>query len=380
MKSLAVKRFMLTWKSNYSYQNKFFVKLATIIDKIGGWFFSFKKQPALNPQKIKKILVVKLDNLGNCYLSLPLFHYLHRLNQTVIIDSLSLDSSRQFFENYPDINHCYSVQKRSGIFQGKLLRMIKENNYDLIIDARGYFSVALFGFLSQIPYRFGFAEEVGQFFYTDLFKINQNQHETVKYFNLLQSLGVVIDNWRPRLALNNFDSAKVDVFLNPAQKNIAIHPVASQPYKYWPLSYWQELISFLLEKKDGHIFLLGSSLDSDFIDKIKNKFPNYNDRLINCAGKFNLVETYVLISKANLFIGNDSVLGHLAGSLNIPTIILMNRAINRQRWSPLGEKSQIFIAPENNHYCQFDQCDFDCPNMVDIKPSDIIDYVTNLKS
>lgn len=380
MKSLAVKRCMLIWKSNYSYQNKFFVKLATIIDKIGGWLFFAKKRSTLDPQKIRKILVVKLDNLGDCYLSLPLFYYLRQLNQTVVVDSLSLASSRQFFENCPEVNHCYSVQKRLGIFQKKLLRTVKENNYDLIIDARGYFSVALFGFLSKIPQRFGFAEEVGQCFYTNLFQINQNQHETTKYFNVLQSLGITVDSWQPKLSLNNFDSTQVNAFLNSAPKVVVVHPVASQPYKYWPLAYWHELIGFLLEKKDCHIFLLGSSLDNDFINKIKDKFPNDNDRLISCAGKLNLVENYALISRSSLFIGNDSVFGHLAGSLVIPTIVLMNRAINRQRWSPLGQKSQVFVAPENNHCCQFDQCGYNCPNMVEIKPSVIIDYIANLET
>ncbi len=370
---------MPIWSHKYSYQNKVFLNLAKVIDLIGAWLLFFKTKPELSSQKIKKILVVKLDNLGDCFLLLPLFAYLQKLNSNVVVDSLSLTSSEIIFKNCSDINQCYSVDNRLDILKKRFRQKIKENNYDLIIDARGYFVVALFGFWLKIPHRFGFAEEVGQFFYTKLFYINQSRQQVCGYFKILAFLNIKIDEWQPRLVFKNCNNSFTGL-LEFGRKIIAIHPTASQSYKYWPLDYWFKLIDFLLKRyQDCQIVLLSGLGEKDFVDRLENKFLNYQSRLINLAGQLNLLESYYLISKASLFVGNDSVLGHFAGSFNLPTLILMNRAVNSQRWSPLGAKTKVFKALENEHQCLFDKCDYFCQNMVDVKPVEIINYIAELE-
>ncbi len=364
--------------SKYSYQNSLFVFLATIIDRFGH-FLVGRRLDNLGTDKINRILVIKLDNLGDCFLSLPLFNYLKRLNPTVSVDVLSLSASRAIFDYCPVINNRYFVNRRFNVLWFRMVKMVRGNRYDLIIDARGYWQAALLSLLSGARWRFGFTQEVGQFCYTHSFSAPTNQPEIKRYATLLDKLGIIVNEWQPRLDSSKIDQKRFADLVDDCSGIIAIHPTASLPYKFWPIDYWRQLLVFLRQHyPNTSIVIFGSRNDADFINGLLIKVADNSGKIISYAGQIDIVEAYYLISQAILFVGNDSVLGHFAGALERPTITIMNRAINSQQWSPLGRLTKVFVADDNGHQCCYDQCDYNCPNMVDIKPDSIIEYIRQL--
>ncbi len=364
-------------KMNYSYQNKLVIFTAYVIDLAGGLLFLRKNNKIYN-QSVRKILIVKIDNIGDCFLMSPLFTELKKINSGVKLDVLCLNASGDIFENNRSINKVFKINSDSFKDLFRVLKKIKEENYDIFIDARGYAKVALLGFCSGIKIRLGFLEEVLNFLYTNKIEYSRNAHESEKYSQLLSEFGIIdSDSWIPRLDLRS--DINVDNFKINGQV-LAIHPGASLAYKKWPIEKWVELLKRIInDNNDIDVVILGSKEEFKIAGKIVAGLPD--SRVTNLAGKMNIAQNYLFLSKCFIFIGNDSALGHLAGPQGIATITLMNSVIDKNRWRPLGTKVEVISGKNEEHRCLYDQCPYPCPNMDSITVEDVlkkVNYFINL--
>jgi len=94
---------------------------------------------------------------------------------------------------------------------------------------------------------------------------------------------------------------------------VAIHPTSSSPLKNWPLAKYKRVASYL------------KTLDFDPV--FVPEFPTLSDLA-------------AFIYESGFLIGNDSLLGHLASNLNIPTLMIADNKERMQLWRPgwlLGE-------------------------------------------
>ena len=342
---------------NYSYTNSLLQYLAYAVDAIGNLFFKFSDNK-IDKDKVKKIIFVKIDNIGDCFLTTPIFSELKKLNKNIIVDVLCLEASKEIFINNNSINSVICIKDRSlGRIMG-VRKIIADGDYNIFIDARGYARVALLGFLSGIKIRIGFMEEVLNCLYTHKLKFDKFRHESEKYGSVLKELGLSVkSNWVPRLNV-----VTPEIILEKFNKRIiAIHPGASLNYKRWPIENWINLLNLILQDEDVEIAVLGSKNENELGQKICKSLDS--NRVINLVGGMSISQAYGLISNCFLFIGSDSVLGHFAGAQSIPTIILMNSVIDESRWRPLGSKVKVISVENKEHKCLYDKCPYPCPNM-----------------
>ena len=89
---------------------------------------------------------------------------------------------------------------------------------------------------------------------------------------------------------------------------LAICTKSKEPVKNWPEANWLDLIQNL--KAKFSIIQLGDGREPTF--KGVHRY----------AGKLSMRESAAILSKANYFIGPDSLLMHIANGLNIPSTII----------------------------------------------------------
>ena len=89
---------------------------------------------------------------------------------------------------------------------------------------------------------------------------------------------------------------------------MAICTKSKEPVKNWSESNWSKLIQNL--KDNYSIIQLGDDREPTF------------EGVHQYAGKLSMRESAAILSKANLFIGPDSLLMHVANGLNIPSVII----------------------------------------------------------
>ena len=97
---------------------------------------------------------------------------------------------------------------------------------------------------------------------------------------------------------------------------LSIGPGAGRPRKMWPEDRFCRLIGALGSKFD-RIALLGSPSEMELCDSIAAKTG-----ATSLAGRLEITQTAALLAEAELHVGNDSALGHLAASQGCPAVAI----------------------------------------------------------
>ncbi len=351
----------------YAYKNKFVRLAAEAIDFLGGIFF-YTRPKIINKNEIKKILVAKLDNLGDCFLMTPLFEYLKK-NTRAEIDIICMAESAQIFLNNPNIKNVITLQNKSYGELRKVSKELRKNKYDLYIDARGEAFAALLGYFSKIKTCVGFEkEEWGSFFYTNQISYDRNKHETEKYRNILNIFNIEAKEWKPKIFEDEAEKIKIDEFIknNLPREFIAVSPGAGAKYKIWPTENYTDLMEKIANEDIYDIVLLGANNEIDICTDAAKNAP----KALIMAGKLSIRESYVLLSKARMWVGNDSFLAHVAASHNIKSIELMNASVDKKRWEALGDNTAVIVGKSKNHSCMYGN-EYPCQNMNEISVNQI---------
>jgi ADP-heptose:LPS heptosyltransferase len=120
---------------------------------------------------------------------------------------------------------------------------------------------------------------------------------------------------------------------------LALAPAANWVGKTWPLERFSQVAIRLLRNpgaplENGRLMVLGGREEANLARNLKEIVAR--GRLIDIAGKVDLLTAYACLKRARLFIGNDSGAMHLAAAAGVPTLGLFGPSDERQ-YAPYGE-------------------------------------------
>ncbi|MPQ48577.1 glycosyltransferase family 9 protein [Marinifilum sp. N1E240] len=116
---------------------------------------------------------------------------------------------------------------------------------------------------------------------------------------------------KEKMDANVFSSLKGD-----KSKLVTLVPSAAWIMKRWPVSHWQKLVSLLPD----YNFMILAGPDDVFCSEIEKEAP---EKILNLAGKTNLLESCYLTQKSNLVISGDTGFLHAADKFNVKALSLM---------------------------------------------------------
>lgn len=129
---------------------------------------------------------------------------------------------------------------------------------------------------------------------------------------------------------------------------LALAPAANWVGKTWPAERFAQLARQLLGEAGplagGRLMLLGGPEDERVISAIRRSIPR--EKLIDIAGKADLLTVYAALKRVRLFIGNDSGLMHLAAAAGAPTVGLFGPSDDRL-YAPWGAKTRVVRGPRD---------------------------------
>ena len=332
-----------------------------------------------------KILVIRLGAIGDIIRTVPAVLYLKRNIKDLKLSWIAEDWAANLLINHPDIDRLYIVprKKYSKIFQ--ILKQIKKDNFDYLLDFHGILKSGLISYLSGIKKRIGYPKENCKEF-NHLFNniktspIPESVTRIEKNFNLIKPL--IPDYKIPDKLETNFfiDQMKI-CFINDFYNNlkgydffIGINPCTSKSgeYKEWPIIYYKELIKKFHKKVNNKVAFIVTWGPDEYkkIEPLKN-CPN-----TFLAPKTDMKELMVLISKLNLFITGDTGPMHLASTLNIPILALFgpsDSGVNRP-WgkSNIVVKVDVGCNPCRNKKCTKLTCQWE------LKPEIVLENLINI--
>ena len=286
----------------------------------------------LELHSIKKILIVAHLGIGDCVFFMPVIRNLivHLPGAEITIVTHNRIIADIIIHHFPETKVIEkNFQKIPLLKRLYLYNKIRKNNYDLFLtnflgNKKEYIQLAL---ICRIPYRIGhiysspLREGKFDFFFnfpvviesTPYLNLNLN---LLSFFNFPEIDNSIFFNHRA------IHTKRLDLFLGTETINkiVLIQPYsAGNPLKNYPGDLYIDLIYKIKQKYQVEIIFIGSPEEKAPIETICKQL---NTSYKIGAGILNFNETVDLISKASLFIGNDSGLAKISIALDIPTITI----------------------------------------------------------
>jgi len=307
--------------------------------------FSKKEMP--KREKTKNILIIQLWGIGETILTIPAIKALKRLYKKTAVDILCTPRNKDVYFNYPFISKLNIVNL--NLFSLKWFILKNWRKYDIVIDMEEYLNVSAIMSFFLGKYTIGYSHGVRSLTYNKKVEYNDKQHISKTFFDLVKALGVKGTAEKlEKLNYTGTDKKIIDLALRYSDINkkhfiIGIAPGAAESSKsrMWPREKFAELIEKICKKKKNvKVILIGAAYEKGLNDSIINLIENkrIKNNTLNLAGKFTLRQTFYLISKCKVFIGNDSGPMHIAAAMNVKTIGLFGPNLPL-RFSPLNKKS-----------------------------------------
>lgn len=339
----------------YPFKKRWKQILAGFIDGMGYALFSSKKPgTAVSNDAPKKILLVRLDQIGDAVMTLPLIAALRKSFPDAQIDILAASWAVPVFEHNPALRQV--LEFKNSYFAAKprfwscvqeyfsWIRKAAKEQYDTGIDCRGDARNIFLLFSADIKRRIGYGSTGGGFLLTDCLP-DKTTHEIEKNLacaRVLREGSFVkapdLSYLRKGLAL----PAGTECFsrlANSARPRIIIHAGSLDARKRWPLTHYQEIARKILSQQLGTVVLTGTEAwPAGEILKHKN--------LLDLTLKTSLRELIAVIETGDVFLGNDSGPGHIAAALGKKTLILFSELNNVSRWHPKG--GQVSVLTHQN--------------------------------
>lgn len=293
-----------------------------------------------------RILIIQTAYLGDAVLTGSLIKETKENFTDSFLAVLCTPEIKEIFTQFPEINKLIVYDKRgkekglSSFF--RLVRRIRDENFDLVILPHRSFRSALLVWLAGIPRRIGFTSSEGRIFLTDLVPFDWRTHDSERNLELLKPLGVKRAKYSRELSLNIDEKMKTGFFskYNLKEKDliIGINPGSVWSTKRWLPERFAEVADWLIEKDKAKIVIFGGREDLPSAEEMERKISH---PVINLAGKTDLKELVTFISCCNIFIANDSGPMHIAVATKVPTIAIFGPTTRELGFYPYGKEHRI---------------------------------------
>lgn len=322
--------------------------------------------------RIQRILVIKLQHLGDVLLTSPVFSALKQQYPDIEIDALVYAETAIMLDGNPDIHTVFTIdrawkQNKRVLLtrEWQLLSNLKGRDYQLIICLTDRMRAAWLTRLLQPLYSVAqpYAYKRGKFWrksFSHIYNQPKTPRHTVEtHLDALRRLGLRPASQDKALSMPISSAAeqKIDNLLKSNQltskQYIVIHPVSRWMFKAWNVSGFAELIKELMDRNIPVILASGpDAAEISYVQQILQISPS---AALDLSGQLTLQELAALISHASCFIGLDSVAMHIAAAVGTPCIALFGPSID-QRWHPWQVPHRLVTTHFSCRPCDIKGC------------------------
>lgn len=304
----------------------------------------------ISVSSIKKILLMKLDHIGDFVLGFPAFRRI-----------------RYYFPDAEITMLCGSWNEKlalaSGLFDRVVcLNLFKENSgensngvtlnepqfaalglqgFDIAIDFRDASETRFLLDRVGAGFRAGFAasdvhHHMDLSFPSSSFR-RQAHHSTLQLL-LAASVIAMFENQKQieEVLKDIADQTPArSLPLSGRGPTIGINVGSGDPEKNWPIEKFARLCDRLIEELDASIVLFGSAtqrLDSEQVEKSVSR------NITNLAGDISLLEFVSTVGNVDVYIGNDTGTTHISAGLGLPTVCIFSGLTTFESHGVLGDR------------------------------------------
>lgn len=290
----------------------------------------------------KRVLVITLRFLGDTLLTTPLISSLKQAYPDAGIDVLLPAGNTAMLEGNPDIKQLIPLPKKISVPAFATLLCKLYRRYDLAISTQAGDRPVLCAVLAG-KISLGFVpDDPGKAWWKKwllsrwLIFRKDYDHAVLENLRFCPLLGIAP---RYRLTPPRIDKTS---YSPPTQPYAVLHIMPQWRYKQWHAEGWLQLMAFLNQR--GLAIVLTGSGESDELNRLRQLQQQLPAETTNLAGKLSLAELTALISDAELFVGPDTGITHLAAATGTMTYALFGPT-DPKKWAPWPRDYAADAAP-----------------------------------
>lgn len=312
---------------------------------------------------VKKILVIKLRQLGDVLLTGAVFRTLKGRLPGARVDAYVYTESFPLLEGHPGVDGLIGYDrgwKKLGIMgrlakEWDVLRQIRRGGYDLVINLTEGDRGAMAARIAGARVRVGF-EPKGRWqkgLYTHVVKHCPGLRHTVeRNLDALRRIGI-FPEWDEReLFLGVDEEARERVSEWVDGPFVLIHPTSRWRFKCWPVAKMRGLTEELLRQGKRVVFTSGpDALERGMVSEIVGGL-----NVVNLSGKIGLKDLGALIEASEMVVCVDSLPFHMANALKKRVVAIFGPTSD-VTWGPWrNPKARVVAQNMSCRPCYQDGC------------------------
>lgn len=318
-------------------------------------------------QTINKILVVRLRSIGDTVLATPTLHALKRFLPTAQVDILLEDWVAPVLDGFPYVDNVITIERRSTTSRALLAARLRAARYDVVYNLHGGTTATLLTRATGAKHRVGYANYQYARLHNHLSPsplslwAREKTHSAEQQLALAGWTGVPVSD-RPATLLRVSDEAAAGIRQRLQSAGLidrpfaVLHPAASFATKQWAAANFAAVANRLGEQ-GLDVVVVTTAKEASLIKEIELQSTAH----VIGFSDLTLPEITALLSRAHIFVGNDSGLAHMAAAVKTPTVVIFGSS-NVAHWRPwsTGAAEVVFeemeCQPCHGYYCEkFDQ-------------------------
>ncbi|HTT79237.1 MAG TPA: glycosyltransferase family 9 protein [Stellaceae bacterium] len=327
-------------------------------------------RPLLDDARLRNILAVKLDHIGDFITAIPALRRLRRRFPAARLYLLAAPWSAALRDLVPEVDEIiefefFHAESRLGERQllsddfSMLQQRLAPYDFDLAIDLRKATETRPLLPLTGAQWLAGYDSD-GQFPWLDIAlewetdprggrKRSPISDDLVRLVDAIADAAQPDEPWAAPLAAPAAAPPRIaGASGRPrAARFICMHPGVGTPIRQWPAGYFAELIDRLVAAHDVEVALIGHASEAGLAAEILANLAR-PDRVRSLVGRLELAELAPLLAGAALFVGNNSGPHHLAARLGVPTVGIHSGTVDAREWGAVGPYA---VAIRRNMVC-----------------------------
>ncbi len=299
-----------------------------------------------SPQR--KILIIQWAKLGDLVCTTPMFRAIKTAHSDWTVHVLCRARCGDVLQGNPFVDR---VIAHSGM-RGELVRHVRRERYDVVINAMPDAFTALLGILCAAPVRintFSFARGLLVRWSTLFNTVNAPYRIHTSTFDhylfLVRQLGIPAIPYQLDFYPSAEDTAGAKQWMEHrglARKSFVIFNVtAGNTVKEWPAEKFAELADLVIERHGFSVVL--STLDRQRIERIRG-LSKHSEKLLD-ASSLTLGQLGALCTQSAAFVAVDTGPMYVAYAVGAPLVVLIGGSDPREQIPPEGLRRVVHVLP-----------------------------------
>lgn len=317
-----------------------------------------------------RILVIRLDRLGDVVLSTPVFEELRRKFPHAVITAMVRPPCRDVVAGHPAVDEVIVYDKEGAHHRPwatiNFARGLRRHEFDTALVLHPSNRSHWIPWFARIPVRIGYDRKNAWLLTHRLPHRKQEglKHEAAYTLDLLRPFGIESRPPRPTVSVTPQADERIAALLaeagvGPGERLVAVHPSASCVSKRWMPERFAQVADRLSSEQGVRVCLIAGPSEAAHAEAVACAM---RQPAVNFAGRLSVGEMAALLRRCRLLVSNDSGPVHVAAAVGTPVVDIFGRnqrGLSPARWGPLGEGHVVLHKEVGCVTCLAHNCDIE---------------------